>query len=618
MIQQIVDSVFSFLSPLRPVGPVTLALGITIVFLAILWLVLTERTKPPVSSAPGDESRPDRSESMWRWLVPLLLLIAAGGLLRLVGLGEKSLNHMEVYVPGMPLPAGISEPPPRHDWWSALSWGFFKEPHPVGYFLAMFAWTKLAGTSVAALRLPSALFGVLSIPVVYRLGQLTYGRTVGLIAAGFLALHGFHIHTSMWVRMFVPECFLGLVATWLLLEILRSSRRRGFLEALYVLIAVVGFNTEWFMWPLIGTHFLFALIHFRKNGETHRLLYLQTLAMILGGYTMSQVAGTAGLAASGSRPSLLIVREFLSFGLLYQDDNWSLSQRAWPSIGLLGLFLFAVALWWRGLRVRPLHLDTPDAGTALAREPLWLAAFGMTLVAVSIPLVAAGFISKIKFAAVTIGTVFPALAVATFQMAPGIGSRLRSWLDSAEERSPLLRILTSPIVFLAIVPFLMVCIGAFVRPIVDRQALIMFVPYVLIVLAAGANDLAGRTMLRAPLAIVLAGLFAASIWHFERMPQTPRDYAGLAQLLNTRIQPNDLIFVKPRLWYVTPFFYYVEQSRLVSDHYAAHSARPDARVWVILFGNEQMTPAMSEALTDFTLSGRVDALRSSALLYERR
>jgi hypothetical protein len=173
-------------------------------------------------------------------------------------------------------------------------------------------------------------------------------------------------------------------------------------------------------------------------------------------------------------------------------------------------------------------------------------------------------------------------------------------------------------VFLALVPFLMVCVGAFIRPIVDRQALIMFVPYVLIVLAAGAREVAGRTPLRAPLVIVLVALFAASIWHFHRMPQTPRDYAGLAELINARMQPNDLIFVKPRLWYVTPFFYYVDQSRLVSDDYATHSARPDARIWVILFGNEQLTPGMSEALTDFKVSDRVSALRGSALLYERR
>jgi len=146
----------------------------------------------------------------------------------------------------------------------------------------------------------------------------------------------------------------------------------------------------------------------------------------------------------------------------------------------------------------------------------------------------------------------------------------------------------------------------------------MFVPYVLIVLAAGTREVARRTVLQAPLAIVLIAFFAASIWHFQRMPQSPRDYVGLAKLINARLQPNDLIFVKPRIWYVTPFFYYVDQSRLVADDYAARSAKRDVRIWVILFGNEQLAPVMSEALTDFKLSDQVDAFQGRALLYEHR
>jgi hypothetical protein len=126
-------------------------------------------------------------------------------------------------------------------------------------------------------------------------------------------------------------------------------------------------------------------------------------------------------------------------------------------------------------------------------------------------------------------------------------------------------VLTSPIVFLALVPFLMVCVGAFIRPIVDRQALIMFVPYVLIVLAAGAREVAGRTALKAPLAICSRRYSRRRSGIFNGLPQTPRDYAALAEQINARMQPNDLIFVKPRLWYVTPFFYYVDQSRLVSE-----------------------------------------------------
>src|SRR5262245_60393427 len=120
--------IFSIASPLRSLALATLAIGIAIVLTALIWLVQTRKrgAKPPLSF----EILPQRTGVEKHWLVLLILLIAAGAALRLVGLGDKSLNHMEVYIPGIPLPAGISEPPPRHDWFSALTWGFFKEPHP--------------------------------------------------------------------------------------------------------------------------------------------------------------------------------------------------------------------------------------------------------------------------------------------------------------------------------------------------------------------------------------------------------------------------------------------------------------------------------------------------------
>jgi 4-amino-4-deoxy-L-arabinose transferase-like glycosyltransferase len=617
MLEQIARSLVSGLDPLRPFGSPTLILGIVIVIAAIAWLVRVERSRP-APRADVDARRAAQPVAVWTWLAPLLVLVAAGAAARLIGIGEKSLNHMEVYIPGIPLPAGISEPPPRVDWASALWWGFFHEPHPVGFFLAMFGWTKIFGTSVEALRLPVALFGVLSIPVVYRLGRLTYGRAVGLIAAAFLAFHGFHINTSDWARMFVPETFLGLVATWLLIEILQPGRRGGYLEALYVIVAFVGFNTEWFMWALIGTHLLFVLVQFRKGRQTHRVLSLQILAMILGAYTLTQVAATAGQAQSGSRPTLTIVREFLSFGILFHNDTFSLPNRPVPWIAALGATLVAFLLWCRALSIRSVRVERSDSRMPLAWRPLCLAALGMTVVMASIPVVAATKVSNLKILAMMLIVVFPAFAVASYPVAAAIGTRAGTWFDVTVRRSRLADVLTSPMVFLALVPFAMVCAGAMIRPIVDPQALVMFVPYVLIVLAAGARAAARPVVLRGALAVALAALFATSVWHFQTTPQSPRDYAGLAAQMNARMQPNDLIFVQPRRWFVTPLFYYLDQSKLVSADYAAFASKPGTRVWVVLFSHEKLPPVMAEALAGYEPSARVESLRSSAILYERR
>jgi hypothetical protein len=41
-------------------------------------------------------------------------------------------------------------------------------------------------------------------------------------------------------------------------------------------------------------------------------------------------------------------------------------------------------------------------------------------------------------------------------------------------------------------------------------------------------------------------------------------------------------------------------------------------VWVVLFSHEKLPPVMAEALAGYEPSDRVESLRSSAILYERR
>ena len=610
--------ILSLAGPLRPIAPPALALGIVVVLAAMVWLVLVD-SREKSSILPRTEIHQENPGATWYWLVPMLLFIAVGAVLRIAGLGDSSLNHTEVYIPGIHLPAGISEPPPRLDWFSALTWGFFKEPHPVAYYLAMFGWTEIFGTGVAALRMPTALIGILSIPVIYRLGKLAYDWKTGLIAAGFLALHGFHIHTSKWARMFVPQCFLGLVATWLLFEIFRARRHRGILEALYVVVAFIGFNTEWFFWPLLGTHFLFALMHFRKNGQTQRLLYLQVLAMILGAITLSEVAATAGLAASGSRADFGTFREYLTFGIFYHPGFTELHLRPWPMSLILASFVISLGLLWRSFAVKP--MATQDSGIVqpLPMKPLYIAAAGMTLIMASIVPLATTLIAKTKYMPLVIAIVaFPAAALASYPIATRVGPALRAWMDSLQARAPIVRTLTSPIVLLALLPFLMVCVGALARPMVDRQALLMFVPYLLILIAAGTRELAGRRLVAVPLAVVLVLLFGVSVWHFDVMPQSHRDYASLGKEINSRMTADDVVFVLPMKWYVTPLFYYVDSSRLVAKDYESHSAKPHARVWVVLFEDETPAPMIASAVAGLTLSEKVEVSGAHGLLYERR
>ncbi|MDB5562254.1 MAG: hypothetical protein JWN11_1672 [Hyphomicrobiales bacterium] len=82
--------------------------------------------------------------------------------------------------------------------------------YPPLHNLALWVTIKLFGDSEFALRLPSAVAGVLTCAAVYWVGAMLGGRKAGLLAAVVLALSGFHIFYSQDARQYA---FLGLFAT---------------------------------------------------------------------------------------------------------------------------------------------------------------------------------------------------------------------------------------------------------------------------------------------------------------------------------------------------------------------------------------------------------------------
>jgi 4-amino-4-deoxy-L-arabinose transferase-like glycosyltransferase len=110
-------------------------------------------------------SRPEVRSAV---ILGVILITAAA--LRLHGLGLRTLNHPEVYSPGIDLPWYLSNPNPRFTLAQTLKGSIAGEPHPPGYYIVMLGWTKVFGSGILALRMPSVLFGVGSVLLVYLLG----------------------------------------------------------------------------------------------------------------------------------------------------------------------------------------------------------------------------------------------------------------------------------------------------------------------------------------------------------------------------------------------------------------------------------------------------------------
>ena len=96
------------------------------------------------------------------------------------------------------------------------------ENKPPLYFFVMNLWVRVAGLSEAALRWPSALFGVGAVAVIYLIGRdLFDDRRVGLIAALLLAFSRYHIAYSQEARTYSLMFLLVLLACWFAVRIIR-------------------------------------------------------------------------------------------------------------------------------------------------------------------------------------------------------------------------------------------------------------------------------------------------------------------------------------------------------------------------------------------------------------
>ena len=99
--------------------------------------------------------------------------------------------------------------------------------HPPLYYLILKVWSYIFGTSEIALRLPSVIFGVAAIYVVYLIGREFLNKKTGLIAAVLLATSGLHVYYSQEARMYSLITllisylvYLFLKKRWLLFSII--------------------------------------------------------------------------------------------------------------------------------------------------------------------------------------------------------------------------------------------------------------------------------------------------------------------------------------------------------------------------------------------------------------
>jgi mannosyltransferase len=165
---------------------------------------------------------------------------------------------------------------PWREWLPFLWHG---EANMLPYYLLLRPWLLL-GHSELMVRLPSALFGAATVPVIYALARRFSGALAGVIAAAVLAVHGFHVSYSQQARSYSMAVFFLSVA-WLALTHLveRNSAR-----ARWIYLVAAGFAAYChFFAGLVLISQWISVACFAPAGTLKRLLRLgfTTAAIIL-------------------------------------------------------------------------------------------------------------------------------------------------------------------------------------------------------------------------------------------------------------------------------------------------------------------------------------------------
>jgi uncharacterized membrane protein len=267
---------------------------------------------------------------------------------------------------------------------------------PLYYFIQRLA--LVFGTTEFALRYPAAMYGLVSVAVVARLGRIWVGRWAALMAALFVAFSPFAIWYSHEARMYSLLMLLGLgVMDYFQRLLFRRFSRADFF--FFTLLSAGAYLSHYFGLYLPLIQFVYLVLTFRFNFRHLRTWFLvQLLAIVpialwlVALYSTGAFFGISWIQPPQWLDPFLTLQNFVTG---YGSDAWrwgaALAMLALIILGAIGTYrrtpMSLVLILWAGLPLlvtllmslrRPTYVDRFLIGSL---PPLMvLAAVGLGMV----------------------------------------------------------------------------------------------------------------------------------------------------------------------------------------------------------------------------------------------
>jgi len=131
---------------------------------------------------------------------------------------------------------------------------------PLSYLINFF-FNRLFGWSEIALRIPSVIFAVLTVCLMYRLARLFFDKRQAKIVALFLATAPLHLYYSQEARMYSLAALAVTGSTFFLLKFLK--KHQGLWG--YILFSVVVIYSHYLAWFIFPAQLFFIYLYYPKK-----------------------------------------------------------------------------------------------------------------------------------------------------------------------------------------------------------------------------------------------------------------------------------------------------------------------------------------------------------------
>lgn len=230
--------------------------------------------------------------------------------------------------------------------------------HPPGYLIILWGWIKIFGSSEIWVRIPSVIFGILTVFVIYVFVKKTISSNVALLTALLLAINPLHVYYSQEARMYAFAAFAVSLNVYFFIKLLRREKY-SFIS--FSLSSVLVFSADYLAMLIFPAQLIYLFLNRLKNFKEWFVgLVIGALPLIwwfpiflnqikVGMSTVEEIPGWREVVGSfGLKPIVLTYIKFI-IGRISINNDFIYALVFLP-IGLLfgGLIALGFKSSWKG------------------------------------------------------------------------------------------------------------------------------------------------------------------------------------------------------------------------------------------------------------------------------